>query len=279
MLDDEKEPDVVVEDGSETEQGGVDETPSQVTIDLDKKEGSTAKAESTTQVPVKKSDDYSKLNNTIAYQTRKMEQALREIAELKASLAGKQKQSVQEPDEQDEIDREAQRDWKKGVKLVVKPEIHAEIEAEFKRRELLEQEKQRVAKAEAELDKSKNRVLEKYPELNDEDSQVASIYRQVLNEDASLLSNQHGPEIAMYRAEERMRQMGLTPASAKPFVDKEVARLARAGASNIAGKQSVGSNKITLTKDQKQFCDHHGISYENYAKNLKSQNGFGGVEV
>lgn len=279
MLD-ENEPDVVIDNGSETEDTGVDETPSQVTIDLDQKKDSTAKAESTTQDAPKKSDDYSKLNNTIAYQTRKMDQALREINELKARLAEKPKQAVhQEPEEQDEIDREAQRDWKRGVKMVVKPEIQAEITAEFKRREAIEAEKQRIAMQQSELDKSKQRVMDKYPELEDENSQVASIYRQVLNEDSTLLSNVHGPEIAMYRSEERMRQMGITPASAKPLIDKEVSRLARAGASNIAGRQvSIGS-KITLSKDQKDFCDHYNIPYAQYAKNLRAQNVSGGVEA
>lgn len=279
MLDD-NEPDVVVDHGSETEDTGVDETPSQVTIDLDQKKDSTAKAESTTQETPKKSDDYSKLNNTIAYQTRKMDQALREINELKARLAEKPKQAVhQEPEEQDEIDREAQRDWKRGVKMVVKPEIQAEINAEFQRREAIENEKKRIASLEGELEKSKQRVLDKYPELDDDNSQVSSIYRQVVNEDNTLLSNVHGPEIAMYRAEERMRQMGITPASAKPFVDKEVSRLARAGASNIAGKNLSSGGKITLSKDQKEFCDHYNIPYEQYAKNLRAQKVGGGVEA
>jgi hypothetical protein len=73
--------------------------------------------------------------------------------------------------------------------------------------------------------------------------------------------------------------MGKTPASAKPIVDREVNRLVRAGASSVIGKTASPNGKITLTKEQKEFCDHYKIPYERYAKNLKAEQAIGGVEA
>ena len=270
------EPDVIVDNGqSEPEEST---SVSQVVVDLEKKP--EEKQEPKQEVKSSPSTpEISKLNNTIAYQTRKLEQAMRELQEMREQLSSRPKQTVQQQNTViDPIDEVAQRDWKQGVRQLVDPEIEAKIQAAFDKREQAQRELLRKQSLESELDKSKRRVLDKYPEIDDDSSEASSLYRQVINEDQTILSNIHGPEIAMYRMEERMRQMGKTPSSAKPFVDREVSRLARAGASNVSGRQASPNGKITLSKDQKEFCDHHSIPYEQYAKNLKA-NADRGVEI
>ena len=270
----ETEPDVIV-DPSEPE-----ETPDQqVVVDLDKKPDA-AKADDKPKPDTKPSQDFSKLNNTIAYQTRKLEQAMRELAEVRTQLASRpQPTAPEKPQNLDEIDEIAQKDWKQGVKRVVEKDIEDKIQEILAKRDAAITEANRRNSAEAELDKSRQTVLQEYPEIEDETSEISQIYRQVIMEDQSILRNPHGPEIAMGRMERRLRQMGRVLPSLKPVVDKEVNRLARAGASSVIGKQAPPNGKITLTKDQKEFCDHNKISYEQYAKHLKAQETFGGVEV
>jgi hypothetical protein len=264
-MESQKETDVVIE-GVEPQ-----EELTQVVVDLDKKP--VSKQADQPKEPPKPQQDFSKLNNTIAYQTRQLEKAMRELDEMRKQIASRPVQTAPASEPADEIDEIAQKDWKQGVKRVVLPEVQAEIKQEFERREQERQKKEREAAAEAELDRSKKRVMERYPTVEEEGSEEQRVYLEVLNEDKSLLSNIHGPEIAMYRMEDRLRQMGRTPSSLKPIVDREVNRLARAGASSVVGHQASPNGKITLSKEQREFCDHYNIPYEQYAKNLKAQAG------
>lgn len=271
MLPDEKEPDVEIINDEPEE---APDTPSSVTVDLDKKPDQ--KPDVPKEAP-KPNQDYSKLNNTIAYQTRQLEKAMRELAEVRSQLNSRPQTA--QPQSQDEIDQIAEKDWKLGVKKVVEKDIEAKVQEILEKRDAAIKEVQQRSASEAELEKSKQRVLQKYPTVEEQGSEEQRIYLQVINEDQSLLRNIHGPEIAMYRMEERLRDMGRTPQSVKPIVDREVNRLARAGASSVVGRQASPNGKITLTKDQKEFCDHYSIPYDQYAKNLKAQDARGGVEA
>ena len=243
------------------------ETPeelSEVVVDLEKK------PEPPKQEAEKQSPELTRLNNTIAYQNRKLEQAMRDLQETKRLLSERAVQPVQKEQPVDEIDELAQRDWKQGVKKLVESDIESKVQAILEKRDQAQRELYRKSSLETELEKSKNKVREKYPQIEDDTTEEASLYRQVINEDTTILQNIHGPEIAMYRMEERMRQMGKTPPSVKPIVDREVNRLTRAGVSSVVGTKPTGDGKITLSKDQKEFCDHYNIPYEQYAKNLKA---------
>ena len=252
------------------------EPVTEVTVDLEKPiepEKEPAKPEPTP----KPDQEVVKLRNTIAYQTRKLEQAMREMTEVKNKLNEKPKVQTQEPE--DEIDREAQLDWKRGVKMLVEKEFNIEekVNEIIAKRDQARHELERKSMLDSELEKSKTLVLSKYPTIEDEATSEATFYRQVLNEDPSLLSNVHGPEIAMYRMEEKLRTSGITPSNVKPIVDKEVNRLVRAGASNVVGRQGSPNGKVSLTKEQETFCDRYNIPYDQYKRNLKSQEtGFGG---
>ncbi len=271
----ENEPDVI------SEQDDSPESVSQVTIDLEKKPEvkPIVQADQPKPVDTKSQQDFQRLNNTIAYQTRQLEKAMRELADVKTQLAQRPQTVQEKPQNLDEIDEIAQRDWKQGVKRVVLPEIEARVQEILQKRDDAQRELSRKSSLEAELDRSKQKVLGKYPQIEDEGSEESVLYRQVINEDTSILSNIHGPEIAMYRMEERMRQMGKTPPFVKPIVDREVNRLTRAGASSVIGRQVSPNGKISLTKEQKEFCDHYKIPYEQYAKNLKTDEVSGGIEV
>jgi len=270
MLD-EKEPTLEIINDEETP-----DTPSSVTVDLenpDKEKIEKSDEKPKEQPKDARSSDFSKLNNTIAYQTRQLEKAMRELSEVKSQLS--RPQAVVE----DDVDAIAANDWKLGVKKLVEKDIEAKVQELLEKRENATRELQKRSAAEGELQKSKQRVLQRYPSIEDQGSEENKIYLEVINEDQTLLGNIHGPEIAMYRMEERLREMGRTPESVKPIVDREVNRLTRAGASSVVGRQQSPNGKITLTKEQKEFCDHYSIPYGQYAKNLKSQDLRGGVEA
>ena len=252
------------------------DTPSSVTVDLEKP---AQKQDEKPKEAPKPSQDFSKLNNTIAYQTRQLEKAMRELAEVKTQLSSRPQTVQAVPQSQDEIDQIADKDWKLGVKKLVEKDIEAKVQEILEKRDQALKEVQMRTASEQELEKSKQRVLQRYPSVEEQGSEEQRIYLDVINEDQTLLRNIHGPEIAMYRMEERLREMGRTPQSVKPIVDREVSRLARAGASSVVGRQASPNGKITLTKEQKEFCDHYSIPYEQYAKNLKAENARGGVEA
>lgn len=256
------------------------EPVTEVTVDLEK--ATEPEKEPVKSEPTPKPDqEVVKLRNTIAYQTRKLEQAMREMAEVKNKLNEKPKVTQQEPE--DEIDREAQLDWKRGVKMLVEKEFNIEekVNEIIAKRDQARHELERKSMLDSELEKSKTLVLSKYPTIEDESTSEATFYRQVLNEDPSLLSNVHGPEIAMYRMEEKLRLSGITPSNVKPIVDKEVNRLVRAGASNVVGRLAPTNGKLKLTKEQEIFCDRYNVNYDEYRRNLKSQETGrgGGVEA
>jgi hypothetical protein len=275
MPDDENKPDVEVVNDPEPESP---DTPSDVTVDLNTKPSQKPDDKPKEDKP---SLDFSKLNNTIAYQTRKLEQALRELNEVKSTLSRPKEvvKDINDPDYDEEAERIAQTNWQKGVKKVVEKDIETKVEELLRKREEARAEEARKVATTAELEKSKSRVIERYPAILEAGSDEERMYREVINEDTSLLQNVHGPEIAMYRMEEKMRAQGRIPASSKPIVDREASRLARAGASNVTGRQASNPGKITLTREQKEFCDHYKIPYDQYAKNLKADAGLGGVEV
>ncbi len=272
MLDDKKELDVEVIDDEPEDK----DTPSDVTVDLDKKVEPT-KVEPKPE-PQRPQVDLSKLHNTIAFQTRKFEQAMKEIGELKTQL-----QKANTPKEvseiKDEIDEIAQRDWKAGVKKVVETQITEAVTAALKKRDDEVSARTKREGVESLVENSKKQVLDRYPEVEVEGSDYNRFYIQAINEEPDILSNPRGPYIAMKRMEELMQDVGITPRATQKIVDKEANRLIRAGASSIVGRRPSSNGKITLTREQKEFCEHYKIPFDQYAKNLKADEARGGVEA
>ena len=107
--------------------------------------------------------------------------------------------------------------------------------------------------------------------IDDETAPETQLYISVLNEDQGLLTNIHGPELAMFRMEEKLRLQGKTPAPLQPIVDKELARRQRVSGTGLPSGQ--GRNKSTtyvLTKDQQLLAERSGIPLDQYAKVARS---------
>ena len=165
-------------------------------------------------------------------------------------------------DREDEIDELATRDWKKAVELL------AEKKLRDLQKEQIEAEKQNSLWAE--LEHSKSRVRERYPSVDIESSEEAKAYMEVLNENPSYLKNTHGPELAMYKMEERLRAQGRVPKEVEPLIDRELERRSRVSTASVTpGRHAAKPNTYVLSKDQKELCDRHKIPYEEYARNAK----------
>ena len=247
-----------------------------VTVDLDKKPD-----EKKPETEVISAVELKKLQNTIAFQSRKQEELMKKLNEMADSFQAsrtKEPEAVVEED-LDETDRLAQKDWKAAVRKLGAEEATRILAEERKKQEETSKVESQKKWAEDQLEKSSQRVLERYPQLADKSSDEASLYAKVFEEDPSLLSNVYAPEIAMYRMEDRLREMGRTPASVKPLVDREVERRSRAGAGSVIGTKPSTDGKVHLTPEQKRVCDANNIPYEEYAKNAKSLETKGVVEI
>ncbi len=245
------------------------EKPSDVTVELDDKnqpikavEKKEEKYITPEQVASIVADQIKKATAPLYYEMRKT----REVP-----VQAQPVQPVQPKPEPTEWDSKLQKDWKGTVEELA----DARVDAILKRREeaqRFEMERQRNFQL---LEDNKKKVMERHKELNDETSQKAQTYMQVLQEHPEYLNNSFGPVLAMRDMEERLRDSGYIDDSTKHVVEKEVARQVRTnGATVPKGVSSGGKNSVTLSKEQKEFCDTNSIKYENYARFMKqSQSG------
>lgn len=223
------------------------------------------------QRPIANSSDdkIEKMHKRMEYQARQtektqrqFEQAMEQIKQLTEKLYSAPKQQEQASDAEDEIDREANLNWKKGVKMLVDPQIERKVEELLNKREQARIEAQKVQSAQQVREKSMARVLEDHPEIEDEDSDFTREYTKVLNEDPNLLSNPLGPELAMSRAEKR-----LSKNSATINTETNSERVARVKAVYAPqGQKPTDSKRIILTAEEKKICDEKGINYADYTK-------------
>lgn len=201
------------------------------------------------------------INNTREHSNRKISSLESKIDQL---LKGTQQPQKPVNVPQDEWDKKLETDWKGTVREL------ARLEAEEIRKREREAEKQEAEQIRTLnlLNENKFTVIKKHKELNDETSHKAEIYRQVLTERPEYLTNPFGPVLAMRDMEDRLRESGYVDESIRPIVDKEVARQARTNGSSVPkGNSNPSSQKtITLTREQKDFCDANNIKYENFAK-------------
>lgn len=155
------------------------------------------------------------------------------------------------------------------------PTWKMEIErlAEQKARELLiqqdslRQQQEVVSRHQQAQDSAKREVITKYPDLDPQagnpDSPVSQAYVAVLNEHPDYLGNPYGPVLAMYEMEKKLI------AQNQPLgVNQESARRSRASASATPASRTTvpGGKTITLTREQKLFCDRNNIKPEDYVR-------------
>lgn len=168
----------------------------------------------------------------------------------------------------DEWDKKLQTNWRGTVEELAEAKFNKMMEVQAQK-QAAEYQRQQTSQL---LENNKTQVLKKHTELNDETSQKAEIYRQVLQERPEYLSNPFGPVLAMRDMEDRLRDLGVVDNSTRQVVDKEVARQTRTNGGVIPKGSTVQSkNSVTLSKDQKEFCDANGIKYENFAKYSRMQ--------
>lgn len=209
--------------------------------------------------------EFQKAVARLRWQERQLERDRKEIDELKNRFSNLTLAQAEPPAtvEEDEIDKLANQDWKKAVELLAE----RKIEEIAQRQRADEQQNLSIQ----ELEQSKTRVRSKYPSIDHEESEEAKVYMEVLNENPGLLRNVYGPELAMYKMEERMRSQGRVPEEVKPIIDKELARRSRVQATSLPGGRPASKpNTYVLTREQKEYCDFHNISYDQYARTAKN---------
>lgn len=170
--------------------------------------------------------------------------------------------------------------WQEAVRLLAREEARTEYESQ-------QQESARQQEAQARLGalvQSKARVAIRYPTLHPETGDNESpeaqlfeeVYQQAGQSDPTLLVDPHAPELLMHRMEDLAQARGikLKPvASGSEFTvpsGRGSIGVRGGGLPPSRGAGGTKSNVVTLTPEQREYCEYHGIPFEDYAKSLKA---------
>ena len=204
-----------------------------------------------------------KTHDRLFAQSRILRGVQGELADLRAKLAqqGVRKEIVEaQVPNADDLDKLAEKDWKAAVRQIVRAESQAVIAEERKRQE----ESAVITESRQAQEKNAQAVLSKHPELDDPTSEKAQIWQQILSENPRWVQSPDGPLLVMYRMEEVLRGKGYV-------VDKKPETRRVADTSLRPSRPVAPTGKVVLTREQREFCDNNGISYEEYAKTLRMQ--------
>lgn len=186
------------------------------------------------------------INNTREYNNRKIQDVLDKLDKI-APKAPEPK-----PDDLDEL---VQKDWKAGVKAVVR-----DVMTEHQRATSAQTEEQRVAQL---LEESKRKVMEKHPELSDPDSPKTKAFLKVIDDNPDLKTNPRGPLLAMYEMENLTKTHANVEIERPQRVEKEV----RQKAGGVPhGTQAGNKGGYVMTKQDVDFCRLNGINPESYKR-------------
>jgi len=136
------------------------------------------------------------------------------------------------------------------------------------------------------LEDSKQKVLIRHPELNDPDSEKAKVYRNIVVSNPDYTQQKKGPLTAMYEMEDYMeKNMGykredIVKAETAARAD-EASRQSRVQLTSTSGRNISEGSKVTITKDEMDFCKLQGIDPKLYATNKKklATSGKGGIQL
>ncbi len=259
---------------TETEEGGVEvsveeETPKEETVVQDKKE--EEKKETVKQDPLK---------NKVYAHDRILASVQRSIEELKNIMLTNAPSSAinrEQENKLDELDKLAQTDWKAAVGKIAEARTTAILNNE---RAQVEQNRQQVEVSQL-MERNSQFVLSRHSELEDETSEKAQIFQDILNNNPRWRTSPDGPLLTMYEMENELRKRGyVIDSNVNSKIEAEKGRIARATASALPTSRATNSgSKIALTREQREFCDQNGITYEEYARTLKNSGDRGGITI
>lgn len=222
-------------------------------------------------------DDQSWRNKVFA-QDRIIQKMNREIEEMRQRVIVEPSSTKQEVNtELDEIDKLAQTDWKAAVNKLAERKAREILDTEKKH---IEEQQERISVQNA-METNSKVVVSKHPELNETDSEKSLIFQSILSNNPRWRTSPDGPLLVMYEMENELRKRGYdVEGNVTQKVEKEVNRLTRASASSLpASRPATSTNKIVLTREQREFCDQNGMSYEDYARTLSKSRGKEGIEI
>ncbi len=263
----------------ETKDGGVEvsiEQKDTLKEDVQEEEQVVVKEEKPKEIP-KVENDQSWRNKVFA-QDRIINKLHREIEEIKNRTINEPSNTKPVIDtELDEIDKVAQTDWKKAVNML----------AERKAREILDNEKVHIQEEQEKIgvqgimEKNSQSVVAKHPELNEEGSEKSEIFQSILRDNPRWRTSPDGPLLVMYKMEDELKKRGYdVDGKVSEKVNNEVNRITRASSASLpSSRKTPYTNKIILTREQRDFCDQNGMSYEDYARTLSKSGGREGISI
>lgn len=260
-----KEAEVKEAEVKETDDGGVE-------VSLGKDEVINVQDEEVKEVKpeVKAKPEVDHFKNKVYAQDRIISKLQKEIEDLKVE------KKPPEPEQTlDELDKLAQTDWKEAVRRLSAQEAKKLYSETQQKIQTEAQERERLQL----LQENEQKVLNKYPELNEATSEHSQIWFDVLNKNPRWRNSPDGPILVMREMEDVLRGKGYDiDGRTTKEVKKEQERLIRASATSLETPRNAPSNKVVLTREQREFCDINGITYEEYARTLK-KSGERGLEL
>lgn len=226
-------------------------------------------------------DATDKLKNQTFYEMRQMEKRLKLqqeqfLSDLAQRLTGNQAQPQKGPEKLDDFDEEvervAQTDWRKGVSMLAAKQANELFEKKMKEQEEFrkqEDAKQNMARLEA---KGKSKLLSEFPEAANDETPVAKtfmeIYEREIAEDPMFLYNPRKYDIILPELREKLGSKKVS------VVDNaEVERLKRVAVGvPTPSRPSSKSETIMLTQSEIELCKRSGIPYATYAATKKLGN-------
>lgn len=252
---------------TETDEGGVevsveDDNPQKEPIVQERKE------------EVAKPAKQDPITNKVYAHDRILSNVQKSIEELKnIMLSNASSISPAQEEKLDELDKLAQTDWKAAVSKIVEARTHEILDKERKQIET-----QKVQEESSQImEKNATFVTSKHAELNDATSEKAQIFQEVLNNNPRWRTSPDGPLLTMYAMEDELRKRGYQVdgvAEKKPEANRVIP------ASGLPSSRPVNTgNKIVLTREQREFCEQNGLSYEDYARTLRKSGEREGISI
>ena len=238
--------------------GEEDEVVGELEVDLDE---------------VEEEEEYDKSNKAFAamrVQNKELKKSLEELSARISEVSNQPAvQAAPEPQlDMDDPSRWSDEDWDEYARKDWKGAV--DLRSEMKAKRYYDQ----VNEAKVESDvllKSKQAVLARHPELNDNNSEKARVFTNILNDNPRYITDPKGPIHAMRDMEEYMETtLGYTPSeivsAEKRGAAREAGRQNRIALSSTEGRHVSKDNKVTISRDELDFCKLQGLDPKEYAK-------------